>query len=427
MDKEASIRGTTVYLCDRRIDMLPELLSSNLCSLRGNEERYAFSVLWTLTNDAEVVDVQFCKSIIRSRQAFTYGEAQKRIDDTSLTDQVSDNLRHLLRLSRCLRERRRAAGALSLASSEIRFRFDSERQEPMEVEEKASLDTNSMVEEWMLLANISVAERISTEFPDCAVLRRHPVPSPASFKPLIKTAADRGFTLSIESGKALAESLDRAVDPKQPALNRLLRVLATRCMTQAVYFAAGSVPLSQYLHYGLAAPLYTHFTSPIRRYADIMVHRLLAAAIGADSTVSTMLDRRKVAMICTNLNYRHKQAQYASRASVLLNTHLFFKDRQEVCEGFLIGVRRNGLQVLVPKYGLESVVVVKSSPMLQLDPESGVLTAMDGTQLKLLDAVQVMLEVEQVGERQNSRLSLRLLRPAISGLSMPPTLLETST
>lgn len=219
--------------------------------------------------------------------------------------------------------------ALVLASPEIRFQVDSETHDPIEVEAKKIRETNSMVEEFMLLANVSVAEKIETEFPECAMLRRHPVPPPTNFDPLIKAGRNLGFEIKTSTGKELAQSLDEAVKADNIYFNTMLRILATRCMMQAVYFISGTIQKEDFFHYGLAAPIYTHFTSPIRRYADIIVHRLLAACTGADSTYPELLDKQSNSLLCNNLNYRNRMAQYAGRASVALNTHLFFKNRTD--------------------------------------------------------------------------------------------------
>ena len=240
--------------------------------------------------------------------------------------------------------------ALVLASPEIRFQVDSETHEPLEVEIKQVRDTNSMVEEFMLLANTTVAEHIAQEFPECAMLRRHPEPPPSNFEPLIKAASYQGFEIKTDSGLELADSLDKCVKAENPYFNTMIRILTTRCMMQAVYFISGTVQKDQFFHYGLAAPIYTHFTSPIRRwvcvhcfiyllliiitkflarYSDIIVHRLLAASIGADSTYAQLLEKKSNEELCQNLNYRHKMAQYAGRASVALNTHLFFKGKTQ--------------------------------------------------------------------------------------------------
>lgn len=271
LDKEAALRATTVYLVDKRIDMVPELLSSNLCSLRGNEERFAFSCIWEIDEDANIVDTRYHKSVIKSKKAMTYEEAQLIIDDASQKHDIATSLRLLNMLAKKLKKRRLENGALVLASPEIRFQIDSETHDPIEVEVKKLRDTNSMVEEFMLLANISVAEKIEKEFPECAMLRRHPEPPQANFDPLIKAGRNQGFEIETQSGRKLAESLDNAIKADNPYFNTMLRILATRCMMQAIYFISGTLQRSEYFHYGLAAPIYTHFTSPIRRYGMIFV------------------------------------------------------------------------------------------------------------------------------------------------------------
>lgn len=333
LDKEAASRATTVYLVDKRIDMVPELLSSNLCSLRGGVERFAFSCIWEIDNDANIVETKFHKSVIKSSKAMTYEEAQLIIDDTTQKHAIAEGLRSLNKVAKILKKRRVEKGALVLASPEIRFQVDSETHDPIEVEAKKLRETNSMVEEFMLLANVSVAEKIQQEFPECAMLRRHPCPPQSNFDPLVKAARNQGFDVNTSTGKELATSLDSIYKDDNPYLNTMLRILATRCMMQAVYFISGTIQKDDYFHYGLAAPIYTHFTSPIRRYADIIVHRLLAACIGADSTYTELLDKNKNSNLCNNLNYRNRMAQYAGRASVALNTHLFFKNRTEDEEG----------------------------------------------------------------------------------------------
>lgn len=132
-------------------------------------------------------------------------------------------------------------------------------------------DTNSMVEEFMLLANISVAEKIVQEFPECSMLRRHPEPPATNFEPLIKAAKNQGFDIDSSTGRNLALSLDQAVKNDNMYFNTMLRILATRCMMQAVYFISGTLQKTEFFHYGLAAPIYTHFTSPIRRFLQIKI------------------------------------------------------------------------------------------------------------------------------------------------------------
>lgn len=364
IDEEAKKRSTTVYLVDQRIDMVPALLSSNLCSLRDDGPRLAFSVLWELNSQAEIVSCSFHKTVIHSKASFTYAQAQMRIDDVNMNDPLTCALRNLNKLAKIMRRKRLDEGALVLESSEIRFQMDSETHDPIDVQTKELKETNSMVEEFMLLANITVAKKIYEVFPHCACLRRHPSPPISNFDPLIKAAESYGIKLNCETNKQVAESLDKAILNENPYFNTMLRMLTTRCMMQAVYICSGLLPEADFYHYGLAAPIYTHFTSPIRRYADIIVHRLLAVAIQADSTYPDLLDKQYLAQCCNNMNYRHKMAQYAARASVDLHTQLFFKNKIVDEEGYVLFVRKNALKILIPKYGLEGTLYFDDFPFV---------------------------------------------------------------
>uniref|UniRef100_A0A3Q1EBU8 Protein DIS3 homolog n=1 Tax=Acanthochromis polyacanthus TaxID=80966 RepID=A0A3Q1EBU8_9TELE len=372
LDKEAANRGTTVYLCGKRIDMVPELLSSNLCSLRSNVERLAFSCIWEMNHEAEILKTRFTKSVINSKASLTYAEAQMRIDDTNKNDDITKSLRGLNKLAKILKRQRIEKGALTLSSLEVRFHMDSETHDPIDLQTKELMETNSMVEEFMLLANISVAQKIYDEFQECALLRKHPAPPPSNYDILLKAAKSKDVAIHTDTAKALADSLDGAKVDGFPYFNTLLRILATRCMMQAVYFCSGMD--NDFHHYGLASPIYTHFTSPIRRYADIIAHRLLAVAIGADSTYPDLMDKHKQSALCNNLNYRHKMAQYAQRASVAFHTQLFFKSRGILNEeGFVLFVRKNAIIVLIPKFGLEGTVFFDSkdkvTPSIVFDEE----------------------------------------------------------
>lgn len=311
-----------------------------------------------------------------------------------------------------------------LASPEIRFQVDSETLDPVEVEVKKLRETNSMVEEFMLLANISVAEKIEAEFPEFAMLRRHPEPPQNNFEPLIKAGRHLGFDIDTSSGKNLAISLDAAVRKDNPYFNTMLRILATRCMMQAVYFISGTIQKEDYFHYGLAAPIYTHFTSPIRRYADIIVHRLLAACIGADSTYAELLDKQKTSNLCNNLNYRNRMAQYAGRASVALNTHLFFRGRTQQEAGYILFVRKNALQILIPKFGLEGTIYLsgKNGTAAKSDIQF-VFNEENHTQqyknivFRAFDPVTIRLSLDATNV-QREKLVFELVEPFIAGFSV---------
>ena len=384
MDAEAASRGTTVYLVDRRIDMLPHLLGTNLCSLRPFVERLAFSTVWELTPSAEVVNVRFFKSVIASKAAFTYEEAQNRKDDLSLNDAITESIRLLNDMAIKLRRGRMEAGALNLASPEVRIHLDSaESSAPIDVEQKEMRETNSLVEEFMLLANTSVARRIYEAYPTTGVLRRHAPPPADNFETLQDILKKRrGMDLDVSSSGALAASLDRCADTRDPAFNTLVRILATRCMLSAEYFCTGSVPRNSFGHYGLAMDMYTHFTSPIRRYADVLAHRQLAAAIQYEPLPSNLYSKHYVDQVLDNVNKRHRLAQMAGRASVEFFVGLAIsaknaeqgvdatkvgQERLLRADAYVVRTFRNGLAVFVNKYGLEGVITFPGE--CQFDPD----------------------------------------------------------
>lgn len=365
MDLEARRRGTTVYLVNKRIDMLPPLLGTNLCSLHCNVDRLAFSVIWEITPDAEIVNTKYTKSIIRSRASLEYSEAQARLDDKNATDPVSIGIKGLNSLAKKLAEKRKENGALTLSSPEVKFTLEEDQQDPLDVEMKQLQETNKLVEEFMLLANISVARKIHEHFPETAVLRRHPQPLQESFEKLNAALEDIGLPkLETSSSKKLADSLDRSIVKDEPYLNNLFRIMTTRCMMQANYFCSGTFPYKDFWHYGIACDIYTHFTSPIRRYADLMVHRLLALAIDYErKNVSELTNKDAIQEITDVLNFRHRAAQQASRASVELFTSLLFKDKIIEEQAYVVRILKNGIGVFIPKYGIDGFVY--------LDDQSG--------------------------------------------------------
>jgi VacB/RNase II family 3'-5' exoribonuclease len=362
LDHEAADRGTTVYLCDRRIDMIPDLLSSNLCSLIQHQDRLAFSAIWKMSKDtAEVLEVKFARSIINSKASLTYEKAQEMIDDKSQNGAIHKSLRGLNELAKKLKAKRLERGALVLArADEIRFieveseTFDCDSS--LEIQHKRMVETNSMVEEFMLLANISVANKLLESYPEQALLRRHPKPSKTNFQDLIESARVKGFEILPDDGKSLSNSLDKAQLESDYYFNLMLRMIATRCMTPAAYFCSGCFDpqVVSFSHFGLAADLYTHFTSPIRRYADLLVHRLLACAIGSETLDKSMQNKEHIQMLCDQINYRHRMAQLASRASTRYHTILYMKSKQELVEdAYVFSIRQNDIQVLIPRLAFQ--------------------------------------------------------------------------
>jgi exosome complex exonuclease DIS3/RRP44 len=418
IDVEARDRSTSTYLVERRLDMLPGLLTTHLCSLRGGIDRFCFSVIWELNPDTlEILDVRFHKSVIHSRAALTYDQAQLMLDNPNDKGDVQDGVRFLNSVAVRLRKKRMDAGALTLASPEVRFQLDEATQDPTDVKMYNLKQANALVEEFMLFANITVAKQITSVFPRYALLRRHPVPQRQNFDGLIAAASIAGHKIKVDTSKELADSLDLAVLDGSPYFNKLLRIMATRCMSQAVYFCSGELSEAEYRHYGLATPIYTHFTSPIRRYADVVVHRLLSASIGLEPLPASYENKDGMRIVTENMNYRHHNAQMAGRASVGLHTLLYFKNRPTIDTACVIKIKSNGAVVLVPKYGIEGPVYVckkggESSSGYRFEEKNmSLINLKDDTKsIKIFQEIQVKIEVVEVAPHRNS-LVMSLIWP----------------
>lgn len=397
VDVEAAERCTTVYLVEKRTDMLPGLLTTDICSLRAGVERITFSVIWELTPNASVVgQPHFTKSIIKSKAALSYAQAQAMIDDQGDDSEMTRALRTLNRLAKMIRGRRMDAGALELASQEVRFELDSETQDPTDVSQYKLRDTNKLIEEFMLLANQAVAKKILDSYPGFAVLRRHPPPKDDALKTLRKLLLKYGIDFKFGSNKELALSLDKAASPQDPYVNTLVRMMTTRCMNQAVYFCTGEVPRNLYSHYGLAMELYTHFTSPIRRYADILVHRLLAASLGIIPLPDELQSKPLISEQCEKINIRHRMAQWAGRASKDLHVFFFFKKHgRTTAEGVVTRIRRSGVHVMVQRYGIDGIVAMPEEEW-EIDEEEQRLTSRLNTDviIRVFDRIRVLIEAD---------------------------------
>jgi len=441
IDLEAANRSTSTYLVNKRLDMLPSLLTTDLCSLKGNVDRFAFSVLWEVTPDAEIVDVEFKKSIIHSIAALTYQQAQALIDkpDQDCKDDIQAGaVKRLASLARKFRARRIDAGALTLASPEVKFVLDSESLNPTDVQAYTLYEANALVEEFMLLANVTVAKKILRHYPTLSILRRHPAPNRSMFDGLIQKAKTRGINICIDDSKKLADSLNDAGKQlsEDPYLDQLMRILSTRCMSPAQYFCSGEYQAKDWHHYGLAAPVYTHFTSPIRRYADVCVHRLLAAAIGVAPLPVFLSSKSHLHDLAANMNRRHRAAQLAGRASVQLHTLIFFAGGEDGEEGggvkeedaYVLDVETSenaepSFRVMVPRYGIEGKVRLSNidKECLIRDPEKHRLMYKDPNTGKVVASVavfdKVRVRIWVKSRRDQKELVVDLLEPKIFGAS----------
>nr|XP_054756295.1 DIS3-like exonuclease 1 [Lytechinus pictus] len=393
-DLEARLRSTTVYLADRRYDMLPTILSADLCSLIGGVDRYAVSVLWELKSFTyEVIKnkVWYGRTIIRSAYKMFYEAAQMLHDGKDLSaddipelrdvDDVTRELElerlkwavdQLMMIARKLKAQREVGGAVQLEGTEVKVELNEE-QEIENLVPKQTLEIHETIAECMIYANHWVAKKIAQSYPHAALLRHHPLPRQEQFQELITSARSKGFTVDTSSNKLLAESLDRCIDRKDPVFNKVLRSLATKAMSNALYFSTGSLSVDQFFHYGLAMDRYTHFTSPIRRYADIIVHRLLLAAVGEvpESEIG-LQSNQNLQELCQHLNRKHRAAQNAQKDSQELFQALFFKDREpsdEACivDAIIQNLRANGVLVFIPRYGIKGAVYLRDKTGLVCD------------------------------------------------------------
>ncbi|BFZ58882.1 hypothetical protein PYCC9005_005948 [Savitreella phatthalungensis] len=331
LDEIAQSRATTVYMVQRAIPMLPRLLCEELCSLNPAVDRLAFSVTWTLDADGKEVGPRwYGRSVIRSCVRFAYGQAQAVLDGKpweeavgkpvdgghSQADVLSD-LQVLLRMSKAMRQRRFAGGALTISAFKLNFRLNRDGL-PQVAEVYELKDTNRLIEEFMLFANISVAERITDAFPAHALLRMHPEPKDRPLQQLVQYAAKLGIHLDTSSSHSLQEAFqDLAARAKDDPIVGILNNNAVRSMRRAEYICTGlHEDPDSWKHYALAVPLYTHFTSPIRRYADVVVHRLLQAAI--DSVTDPGFEPEACESWAKNCNLRKENSRTAQERSSLL-------------------------------------------------------------------------------------------------------------
>lgn len=353
IDKEAKERATSVYLVDRTIPMLPERLSNGICSLRPNEEKLTFSAIFEMDAKGNVVNSRIGRTVIESDRRFTYEEAQEIIE-TGKGDYARE-LKVLNDLAKQLRQKRYDAGALEFDRAEVRFEID-ENGKPISVYFKESKDANKLIEEFMLLANLTVAESVGKvakgKKAKSFVYRVHDKPDNEKLSNLSLIASRFGYKVPTEGTvKSINKGVNRLLsDVKGKGEENMLSILAIRSMAKAIYTT------DNIGHYGLAMPYYTHFTSPIRRYPDMMVHRLLAKY--ADGMRSA--DVKKLEDECKHSSEMEQLAANAERSSIRYKQVEFMKDRLgEIYDGVISGVNEWGFYVELSDNMCEGLVPIR--------------------------------------------------------------------
>ena len=354
IDREAERRATSVYLVDRTIPMLPERLCNFLCSLRPNEEKLAYSVIFEMNERAEVKKSRVVHTVIKSDRRFTYEEAQERLE-TGQGDYVEE-LKQLDKLAKLLREQRFKAGAINFDRYEVKFEID-EKGKPLSVYFKVSKDANKLVEEFMLLANRTVAEKIgrvpkgkkAKVFP----YRIHDLPDPEKLDNLSQFIARFGYKIRTTGNKGeVSKSINRLLDDVQGRKEQnLIETVSIRAMQKARY------SVHNLRHYGLAFDYYTHFTSPIRRYPDMMVHRLLTKYLDEGGHTVT---EKKYEALCEHSSAMEQLAASAERASVKYKQVEFMTEHVgQVYQGVISGVTEWGLYVELNENKCEGMIPIR--------------------------------------------------------------------
>lgn len=374
LDEVAEERGTSTYMVQKVVPMLPRRLCEELCSLNPGEDRLTFSVVWKMSDKGEILDDWKGRGIIRSRVKMAYEHAQDMIEkpnrkwnpnelppisDGASVEEISAQVNQLHKFALRLRRNRFENGALRLDQVKIRFDLDQETGLPNGYHVHKQRDANKLIEEFMLLANMAVAHHIYTAYPETALLRRHPKPHQRQLDDLLELCKSFGVTFNCTSSKTIHESL--AQFPLGSPEREVLVNLTMRPMKNAEYFCAGCVEEGEYGHYALSVPLYTHFTSPIRRYPDVIVHRLLAASLGIDQSLNQ--DPAIVDEVAEHCNDRKLAAKRASELSNELFFGIFVRESGPLEEeGMVLNLMDQSLDVLVPELGVVKRVYLKFCP-----------------------------------------------------------------
>ncbi|MEX1189559.1 MAG: ribonuclease R [Bacteroidia bacterium] len=356
LEEEAYNRATSVYLVDRVVPMLPEHLSNGVCSLRPDEDKLTYSAVFEIDDEANVLDKWFGRTIIRSIKRFAYEDAQKIIE--TCEGELKDEVLTLNRLASILREQRFKKGSIAFDKVEVKFNLDKDGK-PLGVYFKEQKEANMLIEDFMLLANRSVAEFIATKGKDKNqankhdykypfVYRVHDRPDPEKLMEFSRFVSQFGYKFNYGKENEISSNMNELMkEVKGKGESNLIETLAIRTMAKAIYTTKNIG------HYGLGFKYYTHFTSPIRRYPDVMVHRLLDAYMNG----KTWDKEAELELRCKHSSEQEKKAAEAERSSVKYKQVEFLKDRiGESFKGVISGVTEWGIFVELVENKCEGLI-----------------------------------------------------------------------
>ena len=397
LDKEALSRGTSVYLVDRTIPMLPEKLCNNVCSLRPNEEKMTFSAVFEMDDEANIYQQWIGKTIIKSCRRYTYEEVQEMIEGAD--GDYKDEILVFNSLATKLRAKRMANGSINFHSEEVKFILD-ENKKPIDTYVRVQNESHELIEDFMLLANRTVAETFGGKNSPWRnhtfVFRVHDEPNPEKLNKFILLISRLGYSMDISSRTKLVNSYNKLFkDVEGKGEKNLVEQVAVRTMAKAVYTT------DNIGHYGLAFDYYTHFTSPIRRYPDLMVHRLIEQYLieGKPSA-----DKKKYEEMCLHSSDMEKQAEEMERQSIKFKQAEYLQDKiGQVFEGLVSGVSKWGVYVELKGNKCEGMVRYEDLPgdYYFLDEDNFRVIGEDtGKVIQLGDEVKVRVKAVDLFKRQ---------------------------
>jgi len=405
LEEEAYRRATSVYLVDRTIPMLPEKLSNNLCSLRPNEDKLVFSAVFEMNDHGKVISEWFGRGVIHSDRRFAYEQAQDLLDldETAEGDHYIQILHKLNNIAKILRKERFSKGAFNFETNEVKFNLDEEGK-PVGIYVKVRKDAHKLIEEFMLLANKKVAEFVhnlnkdengEVKNPFTMVYRVHEPPNPEKLETFSKFAGKLGFTVKTGNQTVLSKSLNNLMtEIEGTPMQNILESLAVRTMSKARYS-------TQTLgHFGLAFDHYSHFTSPIRRYPDMMAHRMLQHYLdgGKDLNQADFDEKSK------HSSEQEKLAAEAERASIKYKQveYMSYQDRRAVYDGVVTGVTDFGIFVEIEGTGCEGMVRLAdlTDDFYDYDPENyRIVGKRKGKVIGFGSVAQVMIKATDLEKR----------------------------